>query len=84
MDVLILLVPKLLLASSETACPQYYLAFDLTRTGCNTGIDFTKRWKFNISTQAAEAATELDYIDCWLIHSAVCVVEDQKNLTVQY
>ena len=27
------------LASAETACPQYYLAFDLTKNGMNSGID---------------------------------------------
>ena len=72
------------LASGETACPQYYLTFDLTKNGMNSGIDLLNGGNLIFSTQAADVSSDLDYVDCFLIHSALCVVQDKNNLEVKY
>lgn len=72
------------LASDEISCPQYYLVFDLTRNGINSGIDLLNGGNLIFSTLANSPATELDYVDCFLVYSSVCVVHDKNNLEVKY
>lgn len=72
------------LASAEASCPQYYLAFDLTKNGLNSGLDLLNGGNLIFSTTAAGASGIVDYVDCFLIHSAVCVVTDKDNLEVKY
>lgn len=72
------------LASAETACPQYYLAFDLTKNGVNSGLDLLNGGSLIFSTQAAAAQTSIDYIDAFLIHDAKCIVNGKDELEVKY
>ena len=70
--------------STSTSCPQYYLAFDLSKNGVNSGLDLLNGGNLVFSTTAAAAATAFDYTDFFLIHDAVCVVKDRDNLEVMY
>lgn len=70
--------------TSSRNCPQYYLAFDLTKNGINSGRDLLNGGNLVFSPQATTAASSLDYADFFLIHDAVCIVQDRGNLEVMY